>query len=70
MQVIVRPGVIHARLNEELEKSNLFFPPDPGSSLMCTIGGMVANNASGLRAVKYGTTEQYILGLEVVTAHW
>jgi glycolate oxidase len=67
MQVIVRPGVIHAHLNEELEKSNLFFPPDPGSSQMCTLGGMVANNASGLRAVKYGTTEQYILGLEVVT---
>ena len=66
MQVIVRPGVIHARLNEELAKYNLFFPPDPGSSLMCTIGGMVANNASGLRAVKYGCTEQYILGLEVV----
>ncbi|MDD4170814.1 MAG: FAD-linked oxidase C-terminal domain-containing protein [Syntrophomonas sp.] len=66
MQVIVRPGVIHAKLNEELAKYNLFFPPDPGSSLMCTIGGMVANNASGLRAVKYGCTEQYILGLEVV----
>jgi glycolate oxidase len=66
MQVIVRPGVIHAKLNEELAKFNLFFPPDPGSSLMCTIGGMVANNASGLRAVKYGCTEQYILGLEVV----
>lgn len=67
MQVIVRPGVIHAKLNEELGKYNLFFPPDPGSSQMCTVGGMVANNASGLRAVKYGTTEQYILGLEVVT---
>ena len=66
MQVIVRPGVIHAKLNEELAKYNLFFPPDPGSSLMCTVGGMVANNASGLRAVKYGCTEQYILGLEVV----
>ncbi len=66
MQVIVRPGVIHAELNKELSKYNLFFPPDPGSSLMCTIGGMVANNASGLRAVKYGCTEQYILGLEVV----
>ena len=51
MQVIVRPGVIHAKLNEELAKFNLFFPPDPGSSLMCTNGGMVANNASGLRAV-------------------
>ncbi len=66
MQVIVRPGVIHAQLNQELAKYNLFFPPDPGSSQMCTIGGMVANNASGLRAVKYGCTEQYILGLEVV----
>lgn len=69
MQVLVRPGVIHAKLNEELSKFNLFFPPDPGSSQMCTIGGMVANNASGLRAVKYGTTEQYILGLEVVLAN-
>lgn len=66
MQVIVRPGVIHAQLNLELARYNLFFPPDPGSSQMCTVGGMVANNASGLRAVKYGCTEQYILGLEVV----
>lgn len=66
MQVIIRPGVIHARLNQELAQYNLFFPPDPGSSQMCTVGGMVANNASGLRAVKYGCTEQYILGLEVV----
>ena len=69
MQVVVAPGVIHARLNEELARYNLFFPPDPGSSLMCTVGGMVANNASGLRAVKYGCTEQYILGLEVVLAN-
>lgn len=67
MQVVVRPGVIHADLNDELAKFNLFFPPDPGSSKMCTVGGMVANNASGLRAVKYWTTEPYVLGLEVVT---
>ncbi len=66
MQVSVRPGVIHAHLNESLKEHNMFFPPDPGSSKMCTIGGMVANNASGLRAVKYGCTEQYVLGLEVV----
>ncbi len=66
MQVMVRPGIVHARLNEHLEKFGLFFPPDPGSTRMCTIGGMVANNSSGMRAVKYGTTEQYILGLEVV----
>lgn len=67
MQVVVRPGIIHADLNDELAKFNLFFPPDPGSSKMCTVGGMVANNASGLRAVKYWTTEPYVLGLEVVT---
>lgn len=66
MQAFVRPGVVHYRLNEHLADFGLFFPPDPGSTRMCTIGGMVANNSSGLRAVKYGTTEQYILGLEVV----
>lgn len=66
MQVIVRPGVVHYKLNEHLAGFGLFFPPDPGSTRMCTIGGMVANNSSGLRAVKYGTTEQYVLGLEVV----
>lgn len=66
MQVFVRPGVIHAKLNQHLAQFGLFFPPDPGSTRMCTIGGMVANNASGLRAIKYGATEQYVLGLEVV----
>ncbi|MGI5913001.1 MAG: FAD-binding oxidoreductase [Peptococcaceae bacterium] len=66
MQVIVRPGVVHAELNKILAPYNLFFPPDPGSSAMATIGGMVGNNASGLRAVKYGATFQYVLGLEVV----
>jgi glycolate oxidase len=67
MQVIARPGVVHANLNATLAPYNLFFPPDPGSSKMCTLGGMIANNASGLRAVKYGVTENYILGLEMVT---
>lgn len=66
MQVFVRPGVVHYKLNEHLAGFGMFFPPDPGSTRMCTIGGMVANNSSGLRAVKYGATEQYILGLEVV----
>ncbi|KUK83220.1 MAG: FAD/FMN-containing dehydrogenase, partial [Pelotomaculum thermopropionicum] len=68
MQAFVRPGVVHYRLNEHLASCGLFFPPDPGSTRMCTLGGMVANNSSGLRAVKYGTTEQYVLGLEVVLA--
>ncbi len=66
MQVVVRPGIVHAELNTALSPKGLFFPPDPGSSVMATVGGMVSNNASGLRAVKYGATFQYILGLEVV----
>ncbi|MFZ3172664.1 MAG: FAD-linked oxidase C-terminal domain-containing protein [Carboxydocellales bacterium] len=66
MQVFCRPGVIHSKLNDHLAQYGLFFPPDPGSTRMCTIGGMVANNSSGLRAVKYGATENYVLGLEVV----
>lgn len=66
MQVVVEPGVIQARLNEALKEYGVFFPPDPGSAKMCTIGGMVANNSSGLRAVKYGNTRFYVLGLEVV----
>lgn len=66
MQVVVRPGIVHADLNAALSPYGLFFPPDPGSSAMATVGGMVSNNASGLRAVKYGATFQYVLGLEVV----
>jgi glycolate oxidase len=68
LQVIVEPGVIHAVLNAALEAKGFFFPPDPGSSQMCTIGGMVAGNTSGMRAVKYGATAEYVLGLEVVLA--
>lgn len=67
MQAVVRPGVIHVNLNNSLAEHGLVFAPDPGSSRMCTIGGMVANNAGGLRAVKYGSTENHILGMEMVT---
>ncbi|GAB7387001.1 FAD-binding oxidoreductase [Bacillaceae bacterium] len=66
MQAIIEPGVVQADLNRALKAYGLFFPPDPGSAKMCTIGGMVANNSSGLRAVKYGNTRQYVLGMEVV----
>jgi len=66
MQAIIEPGVIQDRLNQALKAYGIFFPPDPGSAKMCTIGGMVANNSSGLRAVKYGNTRQYVLGMEVV----
>lgn len=66
MQAIIEPGVVQAHLNEALKAYGLFFPPDPGSAKMCTVGGMVANNSSGLRAVKYGNTRFYILGMEIV----
>jgi glycolate oxidase len=66
--VIVEPGVICGELNKILDEQNYFFPPDPGSSAICTLAGMVSTNASGLRAVKYGTTKDYVLGLEVVLA--
>mgnify|MGYP001327133063 CR=1 FL=1 len=66
LQVIIEPGVIQNNLNEALKKYGLRFPPDPGSANMCTIGGMVSNNSSGLRAVKYGVTRNYVLGMEVV----
>lgn len=65
-QVVVQPGVIYDELNAVLRPYNLFFPPDPGSSTVCTIGGMVANNASGMGAVKYGITRDYVLKLVAV----
>ena len=66
--MVVEPGVICADINADLAKRGLFFPPDPGSSSMCTIGGMVNTNASGVRAVKYGTTKDFVMALEVVLA--
>lgn len=62
---VVQAGTICKDLNVALEPSH-FFAPDPGSSSVCTIGGMVACNASGLRAVKYGTTKDHVLGTKVV----
>lgn len=66
--VAAQPGVVYEELNRELEKHGLFFPPDPGSGSVCTLGGMVAMNSSGIRAVKYGTTRDYVASLEVVLA--
>ncbi len=66
--VAVEPGVVYEELNRALEEHGLFFPPDPGSGNVCTIGGMVAMNSSGIRAVKYGTTRDYVASLEVVLA--
>jgi glycolate oxidase len=66
LQIAVEPGIIHARLNSELAPHRLTFPPDPGSSRMCTVGGMASTNAHGMRAMKYGPTANWVLGLEVV----
>lgn len=63
---IMEPGVTYKKLNEELRKVGYFFPPEPGSAEACAIGGMVSTNASGMCAVKYGTTKNYVLGLEIV----
>ncbi len=65
--VVVEPGVICNNLNLALAPTH-FFPPDPGSANLASLGGMVSTNASGNRAVKYGTTKHYVLGLEVVLA--
>lgn len=64
----LEPGVICMPLNHILAKDNLMFPPNPGSEAIATIGGMVSTNSSGHRAVKYGTTRDYIKGLTVVLA--
>ncbi len=62
----VEAGVINYDLREETEKFGLFYPPDPSSYKYCTIGGNVAENAGGPRAVKYSVTKNYILGMELV----
>lgn len=64
----VEAGTVCGDLNRELARYKVFFPPDPGSSTIATIGGMVNTNASGLRAVKYGTTKDYVHGLTAVLA--
>jgi glycolate oxidase len=62
----VEPGVITAELHAAVESKGLFYPPDPGSMKVCTIGGNVAENSGGLRGLKYGVTKDYVMGLEIV----
>jgi glycolate oxidase len=63
---IVQPGVVYADLDQALSRHGFFFPPDPGSAKVCTLGGNVATNAGGIKGAKYGTTRDYVLGLQVV----
>jgi len=68
LQVDVQPGVVYAALNRRLRPHGLFFPPSPGGSAdVATIGGMVANNASGIYSVKYGGTRDHVRAATVVT---
>ena len=62
----VQPGVVCDDLNRQLAKDGFTFPPDPASSTVATIGGNVATNAGGIKGAKYGTTRDYVLGLQVV----
>jgi len=64
MLAVVQPGVITAKLAMAVENKGLFYPPDPGSQAVSTIGGNVAENAGGLRGLKYGVTRDYVMGLE------
>lgn len=63
MYAVVEAGVVTAKLAEALLKKNLFYPPDPGSMNISTIGGNVAENAGGLRGLKYGVTKDYLMGV-------
>jgi glycolate oxidase len=63
---VVQPGVIYADLEKALLPYGFFFPPDPASGKVCTLGGNVATNAGGVKGAKYGTTRDYVLGLQVV----
>ncbi len=64
----VEPGVITANLQRQVLKQNLFYPPDPSSANVSTIGGNIAEGAGGPRALRYGVTRDYVMGLEVVLA--
>lgn len=67
LTIHVETGVVTGFIHSEVEKNGLFYPPDPGSAAICTIGGNIAENAGGIRGLKYGVTKDYVMGLEVVT---
>lgn len=66
LQATVEPGVINSIFQEEVKKLGLFYPPDPASWGSCSLGGNVAHSSGGPKAVKYGTTRDYVLNLEMV----
>jgi glycolate oxidase len=66
--VVVQPGLVYADLEKALAPHGFFFPPDPSSGKVCTMGGTIGTNAGGVKGAKYGTTRDYVLGLQVVLA--
>jgi len=66
LQATVEPGVINYIFQEEVKKIGLFYPPDPASWGSCSLGGNVAHSSGGPKAVKYGTTRDYVLNIEMV----
>ena len=68
LTMLVEPGVVTQKIFDTADAAGLFYPPDPGSMKISTIGGNVAENAGGLRGLKYGVTRNYVMGLEVVLA--
>jgi len=69
LQVITEPGVITETLQNAVKEKGLFYPPDPSSRGSCFIGGNIAENSGGPKAVKYGVVKDYVLNLEVVLAN-
>lgn len=65
---VVQPGLLNAEVKQAVKAFGLWYPPDPSSFEICSIGGNIATNAGGLCCVKYGVTVDYVLGLEVVLA--
>lgn len=66
LMAVTEPGIITGELQQTVEAEGLFYPPDPASLESCSIGGNVAEGAGGSRAVRYGTTKDYVQGLEMV----
>jgi glycolate oxidase len=66
LTMLVEPGVTTIAIADAATAAGLFYPPDPGSMKISTIGGNVAENSGGLRGLKYGVTRNYVMGLEVV----
>ena len=66
LQSTVEPGVINQVFRDAVEEKGLFYPPDPASKGSCTLGGNLAENSGGPKALKYGVTKDYVLNLEVV----